>query len=354
MIKAGAYFLKTTLTNIPSGTYSFYGNLEIGGMTVGGASDLGRVRCSTDMVEVSQTSDTSQIISAFAILYSGGWEQPTYKSWVFSADYDTSTNGYNMNFELWFVENIASSLVLEVTDVDGMKLLTKDRSVYHDIVVTPKLEKQTFTPDKNGKTITPTTGYCGLGEVAVAPIPDSYVVPEGNVNITENGVVNVKGFETATVDVETTVVEEVLGYEKSVSGDTVDFELMNELPEATSVKGIRGFIVATMDSIEESYVTKIECYYDGVLVKESENNSSGIFFHAVPLNFDVDTIKVTFSRISDSDLTLKVLTGYGILEDVQSATTMSVSNNVVTITNVEDADTMLLGWNLVLCSSYIG
>lgn len=201
MIKAGAYFLNETLTNIPSGTFSFYGNLKVGGTVIGDTDDKGRVRMTSTTVEISETSDSTQISSAFATIYSGGWSAPTEKSWVFVTDYDTTTNGYSVEFELWFVENIASSLVIEITDVDGVKLLTKDRVVYHDIIVSPKLEEVSFTPDEEGKTITPTTGYAGVGKVVIAPIPDDYVIPSGQVNITANGVVNVKSFETASVNV---------------------------------------------------------------------------------------------------------------------------------------------------------
>lgn len=93
----------------------------------------------------------------------------------------------------------------------------------------PKEYEGEYTVTKNGTL--PVAGLTMTDNLVVeVPIPEGYIKPEGNVNITENGVVDVKSFETATVAVETAVVEEVLGYEKTVEGSTVDFELLNEVP----------------------------------------------------------------------------------------------------------------------------
>ena len=58
--------------------------------------------------------------------------------------------------------------------------------------VIPAKEKQEIVPDKN---------YDGLSKVIVDKIPDEYIIPTGNIEITENGVYNVREKETANVNI---------------------------------------------------------------------------------------------------------------------------------------------------------
>ena len=56
----------------------------------------------------------------------------------------------------------------------------------------PTKEKQEIVPDKN---------YDGLSKVIVDKIPNEYIIPTGNIEITENGVYNVREKETANVNI---------------------------------------------------------------------------------------------------------------------------------------------------------
>ena len=67
--------------------------------------------------------------------------------------------------------------------------------------VQPELQDKTATPTKSAQQIKADTTYYGLGTVTVAPIPDSYVIPTGNVSITSNGTHNVSGKVNAVVNV---------------------------------------------------------------------------------------------------------------------------------------------------------
>lgn len=58
--------------------------------------------------------------------------------------------------------------------------------------VIPTKEKQIVTPDKN---------YDGLSKVTVDKIPDEYIIPTGNIEITKNGIYNVREKETANVNI---------------------------------------------------------------------------------------------------------------------------------------------------------
>ena len=53
--------------------------------------------------------------------------------------------------------------------------------------VQPTLQSKTVTPSEQSQTVTPDSGKDGLSAVTVERIPQQYIVPSGNLNITANG-----------------------------------------------------------------------------------------------------------------------------------------------------------------------
>lgn len=62
------------------------------------------------------------------------------------------------------------------------------------------LQEKSVTPTTDEQTVVADSGYDGLSHVNVGAIPSQYIVPSGNIEITENGTHNVKNYINAVVN----------------------------------------------------------------------------------------------------------------------------------------------------------
>lgn len=92
------------------------------------------------------------------------------------------------------------------------------------IVSAIQTQTKSATPTKGAQNITPDSGKF-LSSVSVAPIPEEYIIPAGEISITQNGSVSVKNYETANVNVaapEPVLQEKTVTPTKSVQNITPD------------------------------------------------------------------------------------------------------------------------------------
>ena len=68
-------------------------------------------------------------------------------------------------------------------------------------IVLANLQEKTVIPTTDKQEIVPDKNYDGLSKVIVDKIPDEYIIPTGNIEITKNGVYNVREKETANVNI---------------------------------------------------------------------------------------------------------------------------------------------------------
>lgn len=215
--------------------------------------------------------------------YNGAWQENSADIYLHE-NTTVSSNFYN-----WFTANFQKEEDLiekELTTVDGITLLTSGKYCEKDIKVTPAnpenivagnirsgvqilgvtgnyagegvtLQEKTVNPTTSVQNVTPDANYDGLSKVivnaiqtqtksatptkeaqnitpdsgkflssvSVASIPEEYIIPAGEISITQNGSVSVKNYETANVNVaapEPALQEKTVTPTKSVQNITPD------------------------------------------------------------------------------------------------------------------------------------
>ena len=85
---------------------------------------------------------------------------------------------------------------------NGTRNIKQYETVTVSVSDAPELQKKTATPTKSSQTITPDSGYDGLSEVDINPIPAEYIIPTGELSVTSNGKKDVTQYSSIDVDIE--------------------------------------------------------------------------------------------------------------------------------------------------------
>lgn len=233
-------------------------------------------------VETSTGKDIIYLFYGMVRQYANGWSIDDHRL----IDFGQNPQQVDNNFYSWLIKEAAPIIEKQLTTVDGITLLTAGKYCEKDIKVTPAnpenivagnirsgveilgvtgnyagegvtLQEKTVNPTTSVQNVTPDANYDGLSKVivsaiqtqtksatptkgaqnitpdsgkflssvSVAPIPEEYIIPAGEISITQNGSVSVKNFETANVNVaapEPALQEKTVTPTKSVQNITPD------------------------------------------------------------------------------------------------------------------------------------
>lgn len=133
----------------------------------------------------------------------------------------------------------------------------------------PSYQTKTVTPTTSQQTVTPDSGYDALSQVTVNAIPSQYVVPSGNLAITQNGTnINVSNYATVSVNV-------------SGGGVNIDTKTVtaSNYPTSLSFTGMNGepkaFFLKATSQISSSGSTT---YYYIINMRYNGTNTTGSVF----------------------------------------------------------------------------
>lgn len=87
---------------------------------------------------------------------------------------------------------------------EEQKFKSEKKYGYNEITVLPisiDLQEKQIVPTKEIQEVVPDSEYEGLKKVTVGAIPEEYVIPNGEIEISSNGSIDVGGYKTANVNV---------------------------------------------------------------------------------------------------------------------------------------------------------
>ena len=122
--------------------------------------------------------------------------------------------------------------------------------------ISPNNQEKSVTPTKEIQEITPDEKYNGLSKVIVDKIPDEYIIPSGEINISQNGTYDVIDKTSAKVN----VPEKQLGTKIIIKNGTYkatddDLDGYSEVEVETSGVDLNDYIKSTIEEGNGSAVT---------------------------------------------------------------------------------------------------
>lgn len=174
--------------------------------------------------------------------------------------------------------------------IDKQLIQGKINKTTEYIKIYPEIQAKTVTPTKQTQTILPDENIYALSQVIVNPIPNNYIEPQGQKEITDNGTYDVTSFASANVDIE---IGKLTNEEYAEANDDLDDILEGTTPTTIyppdwSEIGYEDTPQSIIDGFD--YAQEIQENWDSSITNLSERfkNDRNLIF--MPL---IDTSQVT-------------------------------------------------------------
>lgn len=104
--------------------------------------------------------------------------------------------------------DLTETTVSEETLAVGVVAINKNGEKIVGIMSPPVLQEKNVIPLKEVQYILPDSQYNGLSQVTVESIPEAYIIPEGVMSITQNGLYDIAVYSQVDIDIPEEILEE--------------------------------------------------------------------------------------------------------------------------------------------------
>ncbi len=205
---------------------------------------------------------------------------------------------------------------------DIKKLHLKIFGSFPKIVLSNNQEKEAI-PTKETQEIVPDKEYDGLSKVTIKPIPDEYIIPQGNLEISQNGTYDV--IDKASVNVNIPI-EEINLQEKSISVAT------NGSVEVTADSGYTGLSKVNVSNTQELEQINVIPTTEIQTITPSENKLiNQVNVSAIPSEYIIPSGSQSITENGTYDITNKESVNVDVQPNLQikNATPTISSQNIM-------------------------
>ena len=194
--------------------------------------------------------------------------------------------------------------IIIIEDDTEEEIITLEENIEY---IEPTTQEKTITPTKEEQVVIPDDNIFALSKVTIEKIPDEYIIPNGEISITENGIYNVTENEKANVNVQPPLQAKTTTENGTVTPDVEYYGLSSvevnvpiyKLGTKTITKN--GTYIATDDGLDG--YSQVEVSTSGVdinnyFLNQAPTTAVGAWLKKIP-TIDVSKITSLYSALNN-------------------------------------------------------